>query len=90
MLPVITANAGSGVFSTICEPYQKPKTISTIKPIITAFWKYSFLQSFLILAVKALPSVEWRNILVHLAVYVLKLTAFKKRKNEEVKGDRNF
>jgi hypothetical protein len=58
MLPLNTANAGYCVLSAICTPYQNPKTASAIKPSITAVWKYSFFQSFLRVAVKALPSAE--------------------------------
>jgi hypothetical protein len=76
MLPLTTASAGGiFVFSTSCEPNQNPKTTTTIKATTTTVWKYSFFQSFLIVAVKfCLPTDEM--FLFHWAVGVLKPTDY--------------
>jgi hypothetical protein len=80
MLVETTANAGYCVFSTCCEPYQKPKTITTINTIIKTVWKYSFFHNCLtVVTANVLPSVIG-SVVVDLGFRVLKLNAFKLEK----------
>src|SRR3989304_719438 len=45
MLPLTTASTGYWVFNASWEPYQNPKTMSTINPMTMAVWTYSFFHA---------------------------------------------
>ena len=82
MLPEGTTTTGLCVFRARVEPYQKPKNMRMIRPMIVAVWMYSFFQSFLSTAINGLPSYFWDSVVVLRWFCGLKLTDWKKGKNE--------
>ena len=81
MLPEGTTTMGFGLFRARVEPYQKPKKMSMIRPMIVAVWTYSFFQSLLNVAFNAFASVCPVGVAVLYVFCVLKVTAWK-GKNE--------
>jgi len=80
MLPEATAKAGYCVFNASREPYQNPGTTATIRRIIIAVWKYSFLHKRLgDDFVNYLPSTN-ETFFVNIQGRALKLNALKVKK----------